>query len=91
MEDVCFTLLTGTATTVLQFFGHLMQGADSLEKALILAKTDGKRIRGQQRIRWVHSITDSMDMSLSQHWEISEGQDSLVCCCSWGHKESDVT
>ena len=90
MEDVCFTLLTGTATTVLQFFGHLMQGADSLEKTLILGRIEGKS-RRQQKMRWLDGITDSMDMSLSEFWEISEGQDSLVCCCSWGHKESDVT
>ena len=55
-------------------------------KSWLLGKIDGKRIRGQQRIRWLRSITDSMDMSLSKHWEISEGWESLVCCCWWGHR-----
>ena len=48
----------------LQYFGHLMQKADSLEKTLILGKTEGRRRRGQQRMRWLDGITDSMDMGL---------------------------
>ena len=48
----------------LQYFGHLMQTADSFEKTLMLGKIEGKRIRGQQRMRWLNGITDSMDMSL---------------------------
>ena len=48
----------------LQYFGHLMQRADSLEKTLMLGKVDGRRSRGQQRIRWLDGITDSMDMGL---------------------------
>ena len=48
----------------LQYFGHLMRSADSLEKALILGKIDGRRRRGQQRMRWLHGITDSMDIGL---------------------------
>ena len=51
----------------LQYFGHLMQRADSLEKTLMLGKTEGKRRRGQQRMRWLDSITDSVGMNLSKH------------------------
>ena len=56
----------------LQYFGHLIQGVNSLEKTLVLGKTEGKRSRGQQRMRWLDSMTDSMDMNLSKHQEIAE-------------------
>ena len=68
----------------LQYFGHLMRRADSLEKTLMLGKSEGRRRRGRQRMRWLDAITDSMDMGLGELRE-------LACCDSWGCKESDTT
>ena len=62
----------------LQSLGHLMQRANSVEETLMLGKTEGKRRRGRQRMRWLDGITDSMDMNLSIVQETGEGQGSLL-------------
>ena len=67
----------------LQYFGHLMRRADSLEKTLMLGKIEGGRRRGRQRMRWHHRLEQSP-------WD-SEGQGNPVCCSPWACKESDIT
>ena len=75
----------------LQYFGHLMQRVDSLEKTLMLGKIEGKRRRGRQRMRWLGGITDSMDMSLSKLREIVKDREAWCAPSSWSCKESDMT
>ena len=75
----------------LQYFDHLMRRTDSLGKALMLEKIEGGRRKGQQRMRWLDGITNSMDMSLNRFQVLVMDKGSVVCCCSWGHKESDMT
>ena len=74
----------------LQYFDHLMRRADSFEKALMLGKIEGRRRRGQQRMRCLDVITNLMDMSWVSS-EVGDGQGILVCCSPWGCKESDVS
>ena len=74
----------------LQYFGHLMQRTASLEKTLMLGKIEGRRRRGQQRMRWLDAITNLVDMSLSNHLREMVKNRSLASCSPWGHKESDT-
>ena len=75
----------------LQYFDHLMQRTDSLEKTLMLGGIGGWRRRGRQRMRWLDGIADSMDVSLSELRELVMEQGRLVYCGPWGHKELDTT
>ena len=71
----------------LQYFGHLMQRADSLKKTLMLGKIEGRKKKGLQRTRQLDGITNSMYMSLSKLQEIVKGR---MCCSPWGFKELDI-
>ena len=75
----------------LQYFGHLMQRADSFEKTLMLGKIEGRRRRGRQGMRWLDSITDSVDMSLSKLQQLVMDREALACCGPWGVRHNWAT
>ena len=75
----------------LQYFGHLIQRVNSSEKILMLGKTEGKRRRGRQRMKWLASIMDSMDMKLSKLWETVKDREAWSVAVHGGHKELDMT
>ena len=83
-------MLIGRSIAEVPYFGHLMRRADSLDKTLMLGKIEGKRRRGEQRMRRLDGIFDSVVMNLSYSGD-SEGQGSLMGCSPWGLKESDMT
>jgi len=75
----------------LQYFGHLMQSANSLEKTLMLGKIEGRRRREQQRMRWLDGVSDSVGMSLSRLQKIVKEREAWHAAFPWDHKKLDTT
>ena len=78
LKEICpvYSLEVLMLKVKLQYFGHLIQRASSLEKTLMLGKTEDRRRRGQQRMRWLNDIIDSMEMSLSKLWDIVKDKEA---------------
>ena len=75
----------------LQYFGYLMQRTDSLEKTLMLGKTEGRRRRGRQRMRWLDGIIDMVGHGFGWTPGVGDGQGALASCSPWGHREWNMT
>ena len=90
-EDQSWVFFGRMLKLKLQYFGHLMQRVDSLEKTLMLGGIGGRKRKGWQRMRWLDSITDSTDSEFEWTPGVGDGQGGPACCDSWGCKESDRT
>ena len=89
-NSLSFSMIQRMLELKLQYFGHLMRRFDAFEKTLMLGKIEGSMRRGQQRMRWLDGIIDSMAMRLGGLC-VGDGQGGLVCCSSWVLNELDTT